>query len=245
MSIALNAVRAAVEAAQTARNAPLKPRAKGVSADLVTDADAAAEAAAVAVIRSHCPDDAILGEEGAEPSRDDSPPLADRRHRRHGRVRRRPPGRLVQRRRARGRARSARRRGPGPARRHLRRRPRRRRDAQRRADPAARRPPARRRARRHLPAPGPPGRSRRPRERARAARRHRPAPPRRPRLARTRLGRRRPPRRLGPAGDRSRGTGCPARCSSPRPEATPASSTRAPAGTSRDRQRWLTRLSNC
>jgi len=65
MSTALNAARAAVEAAQTARNAPLKPRAKGVSADLVTDADAAAEAAAVAVIRTHRPDDAILGEEGA------------------------------------------------------------------------------------------------------------------------------------------------------------------------------------
>ena len=65
MSTALNAARAAVEAAQAARSAPLKPRAKGVSADLVTDADAAAEQAAVAVIRTHCPDDAILGEEGA------------------------------------------------------------------------------------------------------------------------------------------------------------------------------------
>jgi myo-inositol-1(or 4)-monophosphatase len=64
MSTALNAARAAVEAAQTARNAPLKPRAKGVSADLVTDADAAAEAAAAAVIRTAHPDDAILGEEG-------------------------------------------------------------------------------------------------------------------------------------------------------------------------------------
>ena len=65
MSTALNAARAAVEAAQAARNAPLKPRAKGVSADLVTDADAAAEQAAVAVIRTDRPDDAILGEEGA------------------------------------------------------------------------------------------------------------------------------------------------------------------------------------
>jgi myo-inositol-1(or 4)-monophosphatase len=66
MSTALNAVRAAVQAAQSARNAPLKPRAKGVSADLVTDADAAAEAAAVAVIRAAHADDAILGEEGAD-----------------------------------------------------------------------------------------------------------------------------------------------------------------------------------
>ncbi len=66
MSTALNAVRAAVEAAQTARHAPLKARAKGVSADLVTDADAAAEAAAVEVIRTRCPNDAILGEEGAD-----------------------------------------------------------------------------------------------------------------------------------------------------------------------------------
>jgi myo-inositol-1(or 4)-monophosphatase len=65
MSTALNAARAAVEAARNARRAPLKPRAKGVSADLVTDADAAAEAAAVAVIRAAHPDDAILGEEEA------------------------------------------------------------------------------------------------------------------------------------------------------------------------------------
>jgi myo-inositol-1(or 4)-monophosphatase len=66
MSTALNAAEAAARAAIAARTAPLKPRAKGVSADLVTDADAAAEAAAVAVIRAHCPDDAILGEEGAQ-----------------------------------------------------------------------------------------------------------------------------------------------------------------------------------
>ncbi len=65
MSIALVAASAAIDAALQARNAPLKPRAKGVSADLVTDADAAAESAAVAVIREHRPDDAILGEEGA------------------------------------------------------------------------------------------------------------------------------------------------------------------------------------
>ena len=66
MSIALNAAEAAVYAALEARNAPLQARAKGVSADLVTDADAAAEAAAVAIVRTLRPDDAILGEEGAD-----------------------------------------------------------------------------------------------------------------------------------------------------------------------------------
>ena len=65
MSIALVAASAAIDAARQARNAPLRARAKGVSADLVTDADAAAESAAVTVIREHRPDDAILGEEGA------------------------------------------------------------------------------------------------------------------------------------------------------------------------------------
>jgi myo-inositol-1(or 4)-monophosphatase len=65
MSTALNAAQAAVHAARRAQTAPLKARAKGVSADIVTDADAAAEAAAVAVIRADHPDDAILGEEGA------------------------------------------------------------------------------------------------------------------------------------------------------------------------------------
>jgi myo-inositol-1(or 4)-monophosphatase len=58
-------VQAAVEAATQARAEPLRARAKSVSADLVTDADAAAERAAVAVIRRHRPQDAILGEEGA------------------------------------------------------------------------------------------------------------------------------------------------------------------------------------
>jgi myo-inositol-1(or 4)-monophosphatase len=65
MSIAVAAAEAAVYAALQARNAPLQTRAKGVSADLVTDADAVAEAAAVHVVRTHHPDDAILGEEGA------------------------------------------------------------------------------------------------------------------------------------------------------------------------------------
>jgi myo-inositol-1(or 4)-monophosphatase len=48
-----------------ARSEPLRARAKSVSADLVTDADAAAERAAVAAIREQRPHDAILGEEGA------------------------------------------------------------------------------------------------------------------------------------------------------------------------------------
>jgi myo-inositol-1(or 4)-monophosphatase len=54
-----------VQAARRARAEPLRAGAKSVSADLVTDADAAAERAAVAVIREHRPHDAILGEEGA------------------------------------------------------------------------------------------------------------------------------------------------------------------------------------
>jgi myo-inositol-1(or 4)-monophosphatase len=57
-------VQAAVRAAEKARNAPLRPRAKGVAADLVTDADAAAEQAAVEVLRRQRPKDAIVGEEG-------------------------------------------------------------------------------------------------------------------------------------------------------------------------------------
>lgn len=66
LSIAIVAAQAAAEAATAARgSAPLRPRAKSVSADLVTDADAAAEAAAVEILRRHRPDDAIVGEEGA------------------------------------------------------------------------------------------------------------------------------------------------------------------------------------
>jgi myo-inositol-1(or 4)-monophosphatase len=64
LSTAVDAARAAAKAAEGARAAPLRARTKGVSADLVTDADAAAEAAAVAVLRARRPDDAILGEEG-------------------------------------------------------------------------------------------------------------------------------------------------------------------------------------
>jgi myo-inositol-1(or 4)-monophosphatase len=57
-------VQAAAQAAQQARSRPLKPRAKSVAADLVTDADAAAEHAAASTIAQHRPHDAILGEEG-------------------------------------------------------------------------------------------------------------------------------------------------------------------------------------
>src|SRR4051812_17550474 len=66
LSIAIVAAKAAAEAAAAARtDAPLRARAKTVSADLVTDADARAEAAAVSVLQEHRPDDAIVGEEGA------------------------------------------------------------------------------------------------------------------------------------------------------------------------------------
>ena len=58
------AVQAAAQAAQQARSRPLKPRAKSVAADLVTEADAVAERAAADAIAKHRPDDAILGEEG-------------------------------------------------------------------------------------------------------------------------------------------------------------------------------------
>ena len=59
-------MQAASQAATEARNAPLRARAKGVAADLVTDADAKAEHAAVSVIRAACPGDAIIGEEGTD-----------------------------------------------------------------------------------------------------------------------------------------------------------------------------------
>ena len=45
---------------------PLQARAKSVSADLVTDADGKAEAAAVEILARERPDDAIQGEEGAD-----------------------------------------------------------------------------------------------------------------------------------------------------------------------------------
>jgi myo-inositol-1(or 4)-monophosphatase len=64
LSIAIAAAQAAMFAAAQARNAPLRARAKSVAADLVTDADAAAEGAAANVIREQRPEDAIVGEEG-------------------------------------------------------------------------------------------------------------------------------------------------------------------------------------
>jgi myo-inositol-1(or 4)-monophosphatase len=70
LSIAVVAARAAFHAAAAARADPLNARAKGVSADLVTDADAKAEAAAVEILRTHRPDDAIVGEEGANDTGD-------------------------------------------------------------------------------------------------------------------------------------------------------------------------------
>ena len=86
LSIAVVAAQAAFRAAEAARADPLNARAKSVSADLVTDADAKAEAAAVEVLRAHRPDDAIIGEEGADDGGDGAP-LVHRRHRRHGRLR--------------------------------------------------------------------------------------------------------------------------------------------------------------
>jgi myo-inositol-1(or 4)-monophosphatase len=66
LSIAVVAAKAAFAAASAARDGPLRARAKSVSADLVTDADGKAEAAAVAVLNAHRPDDAVVGEEGAD-----------------------------------------------------------------------------------------------------------------------------------------------------------------------------------
>ena len=66
LSIAVAAAKAAFAAASAARDGPLRARAKSVSADLVTDADGKAEAAAVAVLDDRCPDDAVVGEEGSD-----------------------------------------------------------------------------------------------------------------------------------------------------------------------------------
>lgn len=64
LAVAIEAVQAASGAARNARKQPLNPRAKSVAFDLVTEADAQAETAAAAVIKTHRPDDGILGEEG-------------------------------------------------------------------------------------------------------------------------------------------------------------------------------------
>jgi myo-inositol-1(or 4)-monophosphatase len=63
--VAIDAAYAASEAAALAREAPLTQQTKGVSADVVTNADRAAEAAAVAILRERRPHDGLLGEEGA------------------------------------------------------------------------------------------------------------------------------------------------------------------------------------
>src|SRR4051794_9907017 len=70
LSIAVVAAQAAYRAAEGARGEPLRARAKSVAADLVTDADAKAEAAAVHVLRTHRPADAVIGEEGANDTGD-------------------------------------------------------------------------------------------------------------------------------------------------------------------------------
>jgi myo-inositol-1(or 4)-monophosphatase len=68
LSIAIAAARAAYDAAAAARADPLNARAKSVAADLVTDADAKAEQAAVEILARRRPDDAIVGEEGTSAS---------------------------------------------------------------------------------------------------------------------------------------------------------------------------------
>jgi myo-inositol-1(or 4)-monophosphatase len=66
LSTAIVAAKAAFAAASAARDGPLRARAKSVSADLVTDADGQAEAAAVAILNERRPDDAVVGEEGSD-----------------------------------------------------------------------------------------------------------------------------------------------------------------------------------
>jgi myo-inositol-1(or 4)-monophosphatase len=75
--VAVAAVQAAAQAAQQARSRPLKPRAKSVAADLVTEADALAERAAARTIAEHRPSDAILGEEGTSAAGDNRRWLID------------------------------------------------------------------------------------------------------------------------------------------------------------------------
>jgi myo-inositol-1(or 4)-monophosphatase len=65
LSVAIDAARAASEAATRAREAGLEQQTKGVSADVVTNADRAAEAAAVAILQQRRPHDGLLGEEGS------------------------------------------------------------------------------------------------------------------------------------------------------------------------------------
>jgi myo-inositol-1(or 4)-monophosphatase len=64
LDVARAAARAASEAALRLRGGVLSPERKGSATDLVTDADRAAEAAAVALLQAERPRDGIIGEEG-------------------------------------------------------------------------------------------------------------------------------------------------------------------------------------
>jgi myo-inositol-1(or 4)-monophosphatase len=64
LEVARAAVRAASAAALALRDGPLSPERKGSATYLVTDADRAAEAAAVELLRAERPRDGVLGEEG-------------------------------------------------------------------------------------------------------------------------------------------------------------------------------------
>jgi len=64
LDLARAAARAAAEAALGLRGGALSPQRKGSATDLVTDADRAAEGAAVALLQAERPRDGILGEEG-------------------------------------------------------------------------------------------------------------------------------------------------------------------------------------
>jgi myo-inositol-1(or 4)-monophosphatase len=64
LELARAAARAASEAALALRGGPLSPEQKGSATDLVTEADRAAEAAAVELLRAERPRDGVLGEEG-------------------------------------------------------------------------------------------------------------------------------------------------------------------------------------
>ena len=64
LELARAAARAAAEAALALRDGSLRPERKGSATDLVTEADRAAEAAVVELLRSERPRDGVLGEEG-------------------------------------------------------------------------------------------------------------------------------------------------------------------------------------
>ncbi len=65
LDLAARAVRAGADAALRAARKPLGTTEKASRSDLVTRADAAAEAAIAALLRAERPDDALVGEEGA------------------------------------------------------------------------------------------------------------------------------------------------------------------------------------